>query len=490
MITVTVGGAAVANGIAIACTGASTATGLAAIDRFVEHLVGTTTNPVLTTSLTTSVAGDGALAVIELFSETVSVEPSSPWTSTTYARTAPPIFKPQGAVSLNASNPAKTTSIHCNWTRSSTGNAVSVALVLIKPATVPGPPTGVTATPGNAQASVSFTAPTNNGGSAITGYTVTASTGQTATGSSSPIVVSGLTNGIPVTFTVKATNSSGTSTASSPSSAVTPGTVPSAPFLFGAGGGNTTVTLSWDAPATNGAAITGYNVYEGTTSGGESATPVNGSPIAGTSYVVTGLTNLTEYYFKVKAVNVWGASAVSNEITGTPSVPLTFVAAPTLQAVAGNDPRTGDPIVTLTVTNNEPAQTGVAPTVLATILRSDGAYVIGASPTFPLSVPAAGTVPPYFLYLTKTVTGEQRASSQRRRPPPRQHTQRTAPLARRTSGTSWGLGPGCRGAVPPSQHQPARERSGPSRRSAVRRSPRGDGHSSSGCGPPQQHRRC
>jgi len=44
-------------------------------------------------------------------------------------------------------------------------------------ATVPGAPTGVSATPGNAVATVSWTAPASNGGTAITGYTVTSSPG-------------------------------------------------------------------------------------------------------------------------------------------------------------------------------------------------------------------------------------------------------------------------------------------------------------------------
>jgi uncharacterized protein (TIGR02145 family) len=88
----------------------------------------------------------------------------------------------------------------------------------------------VVATAGNASASVAFVAPTNNGGSAITGYTVTSSPGGiTATGTTSPINVTGLTNGTAYTFSVVATNAIGNSSPSTASSAVTP----LAPFLCG-----------------------------------------------------------------------------------------------------------------------------------------------------------------------------------------------------------------------------------------------------------------
>ena len=91
------------------------------------------------------------------------------------------------------------------------------------PVTVPGAPTGVSATPGNASATVSFSAPSNTGGTVITSYTVTSNPGGiTATGTGSPITVSGLTNGTPYTFTVRATNSVGTGIASAASNSVTP----------------------------------------------------------------------------------------------------------------------------------------------------------------------------------------------------------------------------------------------------------------------------
>jgi hypothetical protein len=86
----------------------------------------------------------------------------------------------------------------------------------------PGTPAGVQAAPGNGQAAVSFQTPALDGGSPITGYTVTASDGTTASGASSPIVVPNLTNGVAYTFTVTATNAIGTGQPSAASNTVMP----------------------------------------------------------------------------------------------------------------------------------------------------------------------------------------------------------------------------------------------------------------------------
>ena len=93
------------------------------------------------------------------------------------------------------------------------------------PAVAPGAPTGVNATAANESAAVTWSAPTSNGGSAITGYAVTAAPGgATCSWTTGPLscTVAGLTNGTAYTFTVKATNAIGAGAASNPSTPVIP----------------------------------------------------------------------------------------------------------------------------------------------------------------------------------------------------------------------------------------------------------------------------
>lgn len=92
------------------------------------------------------------------------------------------------------------------------GIGLQTASVTPTAITVPALPTGVSAAAGTAQAAVSFTVPTSNGGGPITGYTVTSSPGFiAATGQTSPITVKGLSDGVAYTFTVTATNAAGSS---------------------------------------------------------------------------------------------------------------------------------------------------------------------------------------------------------------------------------------------------------------------------------------
>ena len=90
---------------------------------------------------------------------------------------------------------------------------------------VPGAPTGVSASAGDASATVSWVAPVSNGGNPVTGFTVTSSPGgitATAGASATSVVVPGLSDGTTYTFTVTAANSLGNGVTSAPSNAVTP----------------------------------------------------------------------------------------------------------------------------------------------------------------------------------------------------------------------------------------------------------------------------
>ena len=108
--------------------------------------------------------------------------------------------------------------------------------------------------------SVSFTMPVTIGHPPTKSYTVTSHPGCiTATGPSSPIVVSGLTSGVSYTFTVVANNIMDTSVPSVASIPVTQTTVPGAPTITTATAitNSTTATVAFTAPASNGgAAIT------------------------------------------------------------------------------------------------------------------------------------------------------------------------------------------------------------------------------------------
>jgi hypothetical protein len=96
---------------------------------------------------------------------------------------------------------------------------------------------------------------------------------------------------------------------------VAAGSAPTAPSGLSAAPGNGQVSLTW---ATSANAVS-YNVYIGTTAGGESSTAA-ASAVAGTNYTAAGLSNGTAYYFKIAAVNSNGTSLLSSESSATPAI--------------------------------------------------------------------------------------------------------------------------------------------------------------------------
>jgi subtilase family serine protease len=107
---------------------------------------------------------------------------------------------------------------------------------------------------------------------------------------------------------------------------------PGPPTGLKAVAGNGTVTLSWTAST----GATTYNIYRGTTSGGEGATPIK-SGISGTTYTDGSLTNGKTYYYRVSASNSAGASGLSDEVSATPAAQtLTITRGPTVKLSRGS----------------------------------------------------------------------------------------------------------------------------------------------------------
>ena len=184
---------------------------------------------------------------------------------------------------------------------------------MYKPMPVPGQVTGVSATAGKAQASVSWTAPSSGG--PVTQYTVTpfigssAQTPTTVSGSTTSTTVRNLTAGSSYTFKVTASNPNGSGPASAASNAVTPTapTVPSAPGNVTANPATSSAQVSWTVPTDDGgSALTGYMITPFV--GSQAQTPVQVLNPTATSTTVTGLTNGTAYTFVVTATNGVGSS--------------------------------------------------------------------------------------------------------------------------------------------------------------------------------------
>ena len=228
---------------------------------------------------------------------------------------------------------------------------------------------------------VSFTAPSSDGGAAVTGYTIISTPEFTdISGSShgrwpppltplppaSPIRMTGLTNGVSYTFQVVATNANGDSSLSDPTAPFTPATKPDPPTNVTAIRGNGEAIVQFAPPLNNGgAAVTSYTA---TLSPGGATVTGSSSPIT-----FSGLTNGNSYTITVHATNSAGdsiESATSNSVT-----PATVPNAPTaVTAVGGN----AQAVVSFTA----PANNGGSTIVSYRVTSSPGGFtaMAGSSP--------------------------------------------------------------------------------------------------------------
>jgi len=177
----------------------------------------------------------------------------------------------------------------------------------LAPVSVSGTDVGTNRAFNNGAVSVSFSLP--SGSPAAESFTVISSPGGiTASGSSSPIVVTGLSSNTAYTFVVEAKNPHGTSPSSLSSASVTATTVPGTPGAPTATAGVNQDTVSWNIPNTGGKAI---SLYRWTSSDGKTGTTTS------TSVAVAQEANTAQTY-QVRAENANGAgsySASSNNVT-------------------------------------------------------------------------------------------------------------------------------------------------------------------------------
>jgi fibronectin type 3 domain-containing protein len=218
------------------------------------------------------------------------------------------------------------------------------------PPTPPGPPLDLQATAGDGTVALSWSPPADDGGSPITNYNIWRGTTPDSLSWLTTVLAdvlsyqdSSVTNGVTYYYYVTAENSAGAGPPSNKVSAtpMSGDTVPDPPLELVAVAGDARVSLSWQRPPDGGSPITNYNIWRGTTPGGE--TWLDQVPADVLSYTDSTVTNGQTYYYYVTAVNAEGESDPSNEVQATPS------SAPTVpDAVRNLQAEDGDGRVTLT----------------------------------------------------------------------------------------------------------------------------------------------
>ena len=225
------------------------------------------------------------------------------------------------------------------------GNTVTATSVTAIPKTFPGAPIINTATPGNASITISFSAPEDNGGNAITGYSYSYfpdSSYNPIGPSPTTFSIPGLNNGTSYTIYLKATNSVGNTLVAS-STTLTPRTVPIAPTIDTIIPRDSALQVSLLPPTNNGgSSITGYyyTINDGT--------PLFGSSAINTAFLIPNLVNGNTYTIAVLAENAAGLSVASSSVS---RIPYTVPDSPLIDTIVYT-------LNTITMTVNEPASNG------------------------------------------------------------------------------------------------------------------------------------
>lgn len=293
-----------------------------------------------------------------------------------------------GATSRAASNPVSVV-----LAKGDSGPASMYAIVNDPTVSVPGAPTIGTASLSGVDAAVAFTAPSSDGGSAITSYTATCTssnggTTRTGTGTPSPVTVTNLSPAKNYTCTVTASNAAGASVASSPSNSLTvPMQRPSAPGIGTATVSGTTAIVPFTAPPSDGGSL--ISEYMAECISGDGGVPQSGTGTA-SPVAVPGLSKGRTYTCSVVAQNSVGTSAASGTSNGilvptTPPGPPRDVTATALSTTAiavtwvppaddGGSPITG--YVASIPSSTSSCSTGGDTTCTITGLSAGGSYTV------------------------------------------------------------------------------------------------------------------
>jgi YVTN family beta-propeller protein len=256
----------------------------------------------------------------------------------------------------------------------SRGTGPSSTAVVAAAGIPPGAPTITNLTTGDASINVTFNAPSYNGGLPITNYQysldgtnwITRSPASTT----SPLVITGLTNGTSNTVQIRAVNLAG-SGATSGTRTGTPSRTPDAPTIDAIESSSQRLRIAVTAPQFDGGAA--ISNYQYSINNGATWTALN--PVSTTGvFTITGLTNAQTYPIRVRAVNFRGAGDASTTMNGTPA---TTPGAPTITSISSSPQ-------TLTVSFTPGTTGGAVPTNYEYSIN-DGATWTAASPATTVS---------------------------------------------------------------------------------------------------------
>jgi titin len=275
---------------------------------------------------------------------------------------------------------------------SSNGTGTYSNTVTAIPRTVPGAPENISVESGNASLAVSFSAPTSNGGNAISGYTATATLSgatiatQSVGATETTATLVGLVNGTTYNIQVIATNDEGSSSAATETG--TPATVPGVPTISAIRPGS--IYIEWLAPDTGGSPITHYAITVVDPMGITSEYSTGAGAVTGTSSCLTSARTCT-------------ITSVSNSIDSTlPDTILTDDTRYSVSVAAANAQGVGDTTSAFVVTAGQPNE----PTALTASAGNRYFDTCWSAPTY---TPSSAAVTSYSLQaehsdITSTLT--------------------------------------------------------------------------------------